>query len=129
MNERELGIRRAEDEAKKLNKRFGVRSASHIKVLLYPPALGVKVVVGKLEGSLAMLSMGRKPTIRVSDRPCHPGDPVRGAARGPLDAPFGKGGKAGTTTCLPELPSRAATRRQGPSRRRAAPLFREGHER
>lgn len=74
MNERELGIRRAEDEAKKLNKRFGVRSASHIKVLLYPPALGVKVVVGKLEGSLAMLSMGRKPTIRVSDRPCHPGD-------------------------------------------------------
>lgn len=74
MTPRESGIRRAEETAKKLNRRFGVASKEHIKVELYPAALGMKVVYGKLDGARARLGTGRAPVIRISDEPCDPGD-------------------------------------------------------
>ncbi|HEU0029898.1 MAG TPA: ImmA/IrrE family metallo-endopeptidase [Kofleriaceae bacterium] len=74
MTERERGIQLAAAAAKALNKRFGVRSAAHIKVEAYAAAHGLKVIESKLDGALARLMPGPKPVIRVSDRPCHPGD-------------------------------------------------------
>lgn len=70
----ERDIRRAEEVAKKLNRRFGVTAKEHIKVELYPAALGMKVVYGKLDGARARLDAGREPVIRISDEPCDPGD-------------------------------------------------------
>ena len=74
MTPRESGIRRAEEMAKKLNRRFGVTAKEHIKVELYPAALGMKVVYGKLDGARARLGVGREPVIRISDEACDPGD-------------------------------------------------------
>ena len=74
MTPRESGIRKAEEVAKKLNRRFGVTSKEHINVELYPAALGMKVVYGKLDGAQARLGVGREPVIRISDEPCDPGD-------------------------------------------------------
>jgi hypothetical protein len=71
---RESGIQRAEEVAKKLNRRFGVTAREHIKVELYPAALGMKLVFGKLDGARARLGVGREPVIRISDEPCDPGD-------------------------------------------------------
>ena len=74
MTPRESGLRRAEDVARKLNRRFGVTSKEHIKVELYPAALGMKVVYGKLDGAQARLGVGKEPVIRISDEPCDPGE-------------------------------------------------------
>ncbi|MCX5747970.1 MAG: ImmA/IrrE family metallo-endopeptidase [Proteobacteria bacterium] len=51
-----------------------MRSAAHIKVEMYAAAFGVKVIEGKLDGARARLKVGPRPIIRVSDRPCHPGE-------------------------------------------------------
>jgi len=68
-SDRELGLRRARTEARSLLKRFGVRSAAHIKVEAFAAAFGVKIVEGKLDGARARLKAGPRPVIRVSDRP------------------------------------------------------------
>lgn len=67
-NDRELGLRIADREAKRINKRFGVRAPSHIKVRAYAAAFGVKLIESKLDGALARLKAGPEPIIRVSDR-------------------------------------------------------------
>jgi Zn-dependent peptidase ImmA (M78 family) len=73
-SDRELGLRRARAEAKALLRRFGVRSAAHIKVEAFAAAFGIKIVEGKLDGARARLKTKPKPVIRVSDRPIAPGE-------------------------------------------------------
>lgn len=74
MTERELGIVRAVDTAKALLKRWDVRTPADIDLPKFAAAKGARVVECKLDGALARLKLGRKPTIRISDRPMHPGD-------------------------------------------------------
>jgi hypothetical protein len=74
VTERELGLARALDTAKALLKEWDVRTAADIDLPKFAAAKGVRVAICKLDGALARLKFGRKPIIRISDRPMHPGD-------------------------------------------------------